>query len=260
MKVFETKCYRDEDAKAVGLNNRDDLIRKECKEAGGEYTGKWKDCGNWYFSGECRVPSWGPWRNEGCVTPTTKKYVSRLWDIVGSWEVACENAIKNPGSEIQGEIVDRKCINRGAEGMWGEIFVKADDCKGTWGTFTNECDDIGRKKFFSKLSVPPNIKWEDACAEKIKEPTKLPTGDIAQGQCVSRVDGIYGEWFIQDPTCKKKTSAVAEDIGTSTQSIVGGLVGGLSGIFGGGGSTLMIIVICIVLVISLLSSLMFAFR
>ncbi len=45
-----THCYRDE---CDEDHNRDYLIRKECACRGMYYNNKWKDCGDWYFSGRC---------------------------------------------------------------------------------------------------------------------------------------------------------------------------------------------------------------
>jgi hypothetical protein len=49
-----TKCYQDEDARKVGLKNRDDLMIKECSDKGGSITKDFKDCGNWRFSRLCK--------------------------------------------------------------------------------------------------------------------------------------------------------------------------------------------------------------
>lgn len=209
-----TACYKDEDARALGLNNRDDLIKKECRERGdgSQYNGKWEDCGGMKFRGQCQTPNWGEWSNE-CHTPTTRKHFSRLWNINGSWEEACAQAINKHGRN--GEVVDKKCVNRGkTEGMWGEVIVNDNTCGGTWGTFADECDDKGFKKYFSKLNAPTKMSWEDACAAKIAN-VVLPNGETKNGNCVRRIDGMYGEWIVPDANCVRKTSAVADDIGTT---------------------------------------------
>ena len=85
-----TKCYSDEDAKAVGLNNRDDLIKKECIDLqdGSRYDGEFEDCGNWKFRGECKKPNWDSWTQDQCQSDGSRKYYSRLLNIgcgTGEW-------------------------------------------------------------------------------------------------------------------------------------------------------------------------------
>jgi hypothetical protein len=161
--------------------------------------------------------NWGDWSNE-CVDQNTKKYFSRLWNIDGNWDDVCAQQIKNPGITNIGTVVNTKCINKGISGMWGEVYVQ-DDCSGTWGTFKNECDEKGFKKFYSQLSVPGIVSWEDACAKKISS-VQLPDGTSnSSGNCVKKIEGMYGEWIVPDKNCTQKTSAALDGL-----SIIGNTV------------------------------------
>ena len=57
-------CYRNEDAEAVGLPNRDALSAKWCRDHGYDSTDSNNDCGNWYYRLHC-TQHWSPcYRNE----------------------------------------------------------------------------------------------------------------------------------------------------------------------------------------------------
>lgn len=49
-----TKCYSDEDAKKMGLKNRDSAGRKECNDKGYLNFDKYNDCGDWKFQFRCK--------------------------------------------------------------------------------------------------------------------------------------------------------------------------------------------------------------
>ena len=52
-----TPCYKNEQAQAVGLPNRDALAAAWCQRRGGELAtgaGSWRDCGDWKYSLICR--------------------------------------------------------------------------------------------------------------------------------------------------------------------------------------------------------------
>lgn len=234
-----TKCYSDEDAKALGLNNRDDAIKKECKDLGkgADYTGKWEDCGNWKFRGECKTPKWSTWTSNNpngspaCTAPGIRKNHAKLLDIQGDWNESCNQAINHTG--FKDDIIDnKKCIHKGgSEGMWGEVFTKDPVCAGTWGTFRNECSEAGKRKYFSKLTVPDGLSWEDTCAYITKSPTLLDNGQSVQGRCVKRDDGMYAEWISDDTKCTGATSADISDLSTGVQSTSGALTEGAVGGF-----------------------------
>ena len=50
---FWSGCYKDEEARAQGYQNRDDLIKRDCYAQGYHYEGGWQDCGGWRFRGMC---------------------------------------------------------------------------------------------------------------------------------------------------------------------------------------------------------------
>ena len=52
-------CYRDEDAQAMGLANRDAAGDKLCRDHGYDGTDSSKDCGNWYYQFHC-TQHWSP--------------------------------------------------------------------------------------------------------------------------------------------------------------------------------------------------------
>lgn len=406
-----TQCYSDEDAKAVGLNGRDDLIKKECIDLqdGSRYDGTWKDCGSYKYSGECKKPDWsewvqsecqsdgsrkyysklnnigggsdnwidscnqainftrfskddimsktcinkgqtegmwgevfvkdpsctrtestvvnlnespldllvpttpttpttttdskepywGDWKDEKCTSDGISKKSSQLLGIEGSWEDACDKAIQETGFS---NIKETKCVNRGVEGMWGEVFIKDPDCdpkwtewtkaectkpgirknyaklndirgdwdkaceeyieipefsnvterkcknkgsaegqwgeiytkdpmcNGAWGTFTSECGDKGVRRYFSKLAVPQGLEWMETCNTKIANPTSALGKTLEDGTCVDRgIDGVYGEWVVEDPECVKGTSPFGDlsnlDLGLNMNLIIIVIVG-----------------------------------
>lgn len=251
----------DEDAKAAGLNNRDDMIKRDCisKGNGLVYNGNWQDCGGWKYKGECSAPNWGDWRKDECVSSGKRKNSARLWNIVGDWGEACTQAIQRPG--ISGEILERKCVNTGPE-MWGEVYTQDDSCNPVWGSFRNECSEAGTKKYFAQLDVL-GMDWQEAC--RTAPPVKLPNGVVQKANCVKRVDGQYGEWLVPDSTCSQKTNAdlqdfssgtkiVSDSVGGALHNVIGGALGGLTDGLGLGGSymgiVIAIILCCICCIIS----------
>ncbi len=326
-------CWKDEEARDIGLQNRDDLIRRDCGDMGKVYSGEYNDCGGWKFQGKCididvskmnwgnwddkgcvgggstkkearlwNIPgrvdwsqacnkkintpeglpagniknrycenrgingeygiievedakcspertsgNWGDWKDGGCSKPGIKKWYSRLFNIPNgkSWEEACDFMINSHG--LQGEVVDKKCVNRGIEGEFGEVFIKDPICLGSWGTFDSECLEIGKKRYFSQLQVPQNLDWEETC--NASGETILPNGQkMKPTRCVNRTKlgiggGIWGEFEVDDPSCVKKTSAIADKIGQATDIITKPITNITESIFGNGNNTIIIFIV-----------------
>jgi len=73
--------------------------------------------------------SWGTWSN-CCHEPGLRKYWSQLQvKGDGDWMLTCNRAIKDAKAHGKESPSAKKCVERGFEGVFGELYYKDDSCK-----------------------------------------------------------------------------------------------------------------------------------
>ena len=138
-------------------------------------------------------PKWGDWSST-CESGGTKRSWSKLHDIEGSWEDACDDCVKT--RKCDGPPIppgDVKCTKK-SDGMYAEVKeTGVQSCLPTWSDWTREWDDKGcRARYFSKLNGVKG-SWETACDACVKD--KNCNGPIipeGTSSCETKVDGVYG--------------------------------------------------------------------
>ena len=215
-------CYSDEDAKAMGLPNRNAAADKNCKDRGylgsrGD-TGNWQDCGGWKFKIRCISPEWinsGPfnnWADDGCVDVGVRRYARQVNANGLDWQQAADEMMNNHvGPDFYGKtIVSKETVNAGAGGMWVRVYVNDDTCNPGWlgnGVFNGWNDDgcqsdPGVKRFARHVDAKgyDSGKAGDFLMNQVGP-------DFYGKQIVSKENvnlGVAGQWvrvYVKDDSC-----------------------------------------------------------
>jgi hypothetical protein len=144
-------------------------------------------------------PRWGTPQRDHCTSISLRQHSARLWNISGTWEVACATT----PNTVAGQFFSRptRCVNKGAFGMWGEFDVSDTTCP-SWGPFQDDgCVGAGRHQFSAVLhEIPSNMTWASACAAR--SATVRGQFFSRPTRCVNKgVFGMWGEFDASDTTC-----------------------------------------------------------
>lgn len=139
---------------------------------------------------------WGDWATS--CDKGKKKYSSRLWNVQGDWMKSCNEMITPEKSGINGTGRETKCVDLGASGIWGEIWVDDGNCRPILGTFKDDgCTKEGTHKWSSRLDrggTDPRTECE-ALAKN-----HGIAGETVSTQCVENA-GWWAEVFLVDSAC-----------------------------------------------------------
>lgn len=265
---FWTQCYSGSEAE------RDKKIKAECHAGKGgrkaTYSGKWFDCGDWKFQGQCAKPWWrnDRWKEDQC-TGANKRQMSRQVSVGGfafrnlhggtdghklaaggsrDWERACDY-LPNPksgkanGKEILKTI--RKCVKTAGNEFWREVEVKDSSCGGEWKyPWETEChpEKTPNRRYIRWVDTKGIPDWKDVCL-KMPE-SELPNGKMAKPQrCEENLGRHYAIYEENDPTCTEKETAFGGGVKKGFGDVGGAFGGAFGGLFSGlGGDTLKYIV------------------
>lgn len=203
-----SQCYKDEEARAMGLGNRNDACHRNCINRGfmGSDGGQWQDCGDWRFKIMCVTPDWKTdWNDDGCSGINRRRYARQVEAYNQNWEAAADFMMARMGDTVNGKrIVQRFREHKGAAGMWVVAIVEDLSCP-RWGDWTAyECDkNTNNRVHGSRLwDIPNGTSWEDACNEAIKRHGRQ--GQVIDTRCVNKGGalGMWGEVRVADDGCK----------------------------------------------------------
>ena len=142
---------------------------------------------------------WGSFQSDSCTGMGTRQFSAILLGIPWgtSWEAECA---KMP-ADINGHHFNApsRCKNK-TTNMWGEFDVPDASCSPKWGTFKqDQCTSIGKRQFSSILrNIPPNTKWEAACAQM---PADIKGHHFnAPARCVTTTNE-WGQFDVPDASC-----------------------------------------------------------
>ena len=150
-------------------------------------------------AGQAQQPTWGTPQREHCIDMGLRQHSARLWNISGSWEVACDTTPATVGGQFFAK--PTRCRNMGWFGMWGQFDVSDSTCP-RWGVFQDDgCIGVGTRQMSAVLhEVPSTLSAAFACPR---------TGTTLRGQSFSGpsrcVDtglfGMWGQFDVSDNSC-----------------------------------------------------------
>ncbi|MDO8366981.1 MAG: hypothetical protein Q7T20_09305 [Saprospiraceae bacterium] len=99
-------------------------------------------------------PEWGDWNDKGCTSDGIRTYSAQLENATG-----IELSDQCPNIDFRFQDIDypkpTRCINKGAEGMWGEIEVSDGNCKAHWGPAQRgDCIGDNMRQYTAVLQAP----------------------------------------------------------------------------------------------------------
>lgn len=147
------------------------------------------------------APNWGEWKRDDCKYkrwPPARQYSSRLWNIQGSWDNAC-NTMPVKVAGVERGKPDR-CINQGPGiAMWGEVEVQDGSCDPKYNPWKRDgCTYIGYRQWSSQLWDIQG-SWEDACNVK---PVDINGVQRKADRCVNTGSAMWGEVDVPDSSCR----------------------------------------------------------
>jgi len=158
------------------------------------------------------MPNWSKkWQNK-CISGTHRQYSSRLWNIKGDWQKACEST----PVDLLGQHFDRptRCINKKALGMWGEIDVEDSTCNPKWGEWKNSgCKEDRVRQFDAQCHAP---HWE-ACNEigpgkLLDYPKIVDNKKVISGNMTKVGQARWGHVMTEDDMCDIQCTNLAKKL------------------------------------------------